>query len=1135
MMVFPFRRASVVLLEFCPVCANVRSSPACGQAGSNLKTFSYAPSSVRYTADYKDQSNLIFGPAKRTAYRHGQGHCITHCGTCKKRRQQGNLLPFILALLVGYHTRNPLGEIMSFVMQLRAASLLLALVALPLSGAPAASPSLEQQFDQTVRPFVTKYCAGCHSGQMPAAQFDLKSYTNLDMVTADYSRWALVMERLTAKEMPPKPMPPPPAEATQQVIAWVQALRADQIKKSAGDPGVVLARRLSNAEYNYTIRDLTGQDMQVTRQFPIDPANQAGFDNSGESLTMSPALLNKYLQAAREVGNHLVLTGSGLDFAPYPMQVETDREKYAIQRIVGFYSRQPTDYADYFQAAWRYKYRVALGKPGATLTSVAVESKVSPKYLPMVWQILREQNALGPVLKLQQMWQSLPAPADNQPDVLHAKCVQMRDFVVKIRTHTAMQFSAPMVQGLPAQSQPLLNWKLKEFAEHRRDSDPKDLRNDNDPPEVMPEIPKYAKLHAEAAPGWAALSAKARFGDPDLVVPAAERSRYEAAFERFANVFPDNFYVTERGRYFPDDSQDKGRLLSAGYHSVVGFFRDDTPLVDMILDDKAQKELDQLWDDFDFTANFTARTWTQYFFNQSGEVAGKGAESASARPPDHEITDAPVIAAMRDSYLAKAAADPENDSIAVKAIQEHFDRVNATLRRLEKEHKDAEPKHLEALVRFTERAYRRPITKAERDDLIGYYHAIRAKNDLTHEDALRDAVVSVLMSPDFLYRLDLSASATVSPNSLLRTASMKTPAASPNQPLSGYALASRLSYFLWSSMPDGELLRHAAAGDLQRPDVLLAQTRRMLKDPRVSGLSTEFTGNWLSFRQFQTNNSVDRERFPTFNNDLREAMFEEPVRFMEDAVLNNRSVLDLLYAKYTFVNPPLAQHYGIPGVTGDVNNWVRVDDAAQYGRGGLLPMAVFMTQNSPGLRTSPVKRGNWVVQRVLGVKIPPPPPIVPELPSDESKSDLPVRDMLAKHRENAMCAACHARFDSFGLAYEGYGPVGNARTKDLAGRPVDTTVTYPGGVQGTGLEGLQNFIRDHRENEFIGNLCRKLLTYSLNRTLQLSDESLVDQMQAQLVANRYHFNSLVETIVTSAQFLNRRTPVAPELQLQSRK
>jgi hypothetical protein len=298
----------------------------------------------------------------------------------------------------------------------------------------------------------------------------------------------------------------------------------------------------------------------------------------------------------------------------------------------------------------------------------------------------------------------------------------------------------------------------------------------------------------------------------------------------------------------------------------------------------------------------------------------------------------------------------------------------------------------------------------------------------------------------------------------------------------------------------------------------------MLKDDRVRGLATEFTGNWLTFRHFEKNNSVDRERFPAFTNELREAMFQEPIRLIEDAIENNRPVLDLLYGNYTFVNPVLAKHYGIPDVKGDPKTWVKVDDANRYGRGGLLPMAVFLTQNSPGLRTSPVKRGNWVVQRLLGEVVPPPPPTVPELPHDEATAERPVRDMLAKHRENPLCSACHARIDSFGLPFEGYGPVGDVRTKDLAGRPVDTSATYPGGSVRNGVDGLRAFIREHRQNDFVENISRKLLAYALNRSLQLSDELVVDRMQAKAAAGEYRFQTLVETIVTSPQFLNRRVP-----------
>jgi mono/diheme cytochrome c family protein len=1001
--------------------------------------------------------------------------------------------------------------------------ILIAVSSIP--AAEAANAVLERKFSQTVRPFITQYCVGCHSGDTPAAQFDLRAYSTVEAVIRDHPRWALVVEKLAAKEMPPKQLPQPTSEARQQVIAWIQAVRSNEARKNAGDPGPVLARRLSNAEYNYTIRDLTGVDIRPTREFPVDPANQAGFDNSGESLSMSPALLNKYLQAAREVGDHMVLTPDGFDFSPHPMLVETDREKYAIQRIVNFYERQPTDYADYFQAAWRFKYRAALGKPKATLNSIAADAKVSPKYLPLIWQILHdEKDAAGPIAKLQTMWRALPPPNRNQPDLVRTNCVEMRDFVVRIRNHTAMQFASPVVKGLSATSQPLMNWRLRAFASHRRDFDRKALRMESDPPPEVPPIPKYPGLGQEAAVRAAALAIKARADDLDLVIPTGQRARYEAAFARFSSVFPDAFYIRERGRFYPDDSQDKGRLLSAGFHNVMGYFRDDIPLMELVLDEKGKKDLERLWEEFDFIADFTTRTYVQYFFNQSGEVRGKGRESGTERPSDKEVTAESVIFGLREAYLAKAA-QPGNDPVALEAIRDHYARVNSTIRAVERMRVDAEPRHLDALLKFAARAYRRPLSKAERDDMLAYYHTLRDKNALTHEDAIRDSIVSVLMSPDFCYRIDLLETRAS------QTVAVKTP--TTGRPLSGYALASRLSYFLWSSMPDQELLRHAAAGDLQRPDILVAQARRMLKDDRARGLATEFAGNWLDFRRFEQHNAVDRERFPSFNNELRQAMFEEPIRFIEDVIHNDRSVLNLLYGNYTFVNPVLAKHYGMPEVTGTSDKWVRVDDAGRYGRGGLLPMSVFLTQNAPGLRTSPVKRGYWVVRRVLGETIPPPPPNVPELPQDEAKSDLPLRDMLAKHRENPACASCHARFDSFGLTFEGYGPVGEARTKDLAGRPVDTQATFPDGSQHSGFEGVQTYIREHRQKDFLDNVSRKLLAYALGRSLLLSDEPILERMQTRLAANGYRINSLVETIVTSPQFLTKRGP-DPHEQLTSR-
>jgi hypothetical protein len=205
------------------------------------------------------------------------------------------------------------------------------------------------------------------------------------------------------------------------------------------------------------------------------------------------------------------------------------------------------------------------------------------------------------------------------------------------------------------------------------------------------------------------------------------------------------------------------------------------------------------------------------------------------------------------------------------------------------------------------------------------------------------------------------------------------------------------------------------------------------------------------------------------------------------------------------------------------DEWVHFEDAARYGRGGLLPMAVFLTRNAPGLRTSPVKRGYWVVRRLLGEEIPPPPPTVPELPKDEANlGELTLPQLLARHRADRSCAACHRRFDSVGLAFEGFGPIGERRTKDLGGRPVQTSATYPDGSERNGLDGLRAYLRDKRQQDFVDNLCRKLFAYALGRGLVLSDRPALDDMRRKLGADGYAFGNLVEAIVVTPQFRNKR-------------
>jgi hypothetical protein len=948
---------------------------------------------------------------------------------------------------------------------------------------------LENRFRDTVRPFVETYCVACHGKHKPKGDLDLSVYTNADSVAKDLTQWEVVLEQLKSGTMPPAKAKQHPNDAMRHgIVDWIQTIRTYEAKRNAGDPGRVLARRLSNAEYDYTIRDLTGVDLRPTREFPVDPANEAGFDNSAESLTMSPALVKKYLEAARFVAEHVVLKPRGFAFAPHPVIADTDRDKYCVRQIIDFYKRQRTDYADYFLAAWRFRHRQALGRPGASLADIATEDGMSAKYLTTVWSFLTEPagNA-GPVAAVQSMWHALPRPGDDGVKEARAGCERMRDFVVELRQALTPEVKNLTARGINNGAQPFVLWKNRQYVSNRRryvagsvaELDPDDLTK-----------------------GTPVVRALALPADP------VQATRYEAAYARFCSTFPDTFVVSERARVYLDPKKEKqnaGRLLSAGFHSMTGYFRDDMPLCELILDDQGQRELDGLWEEFDFITGAPVRQYASFlWFERTDSRFMRGAEFDFARAEDKNAGSETLIKRLAEVYSDKARKNNASDT-ALLAIKEYFEIISANIRRVEQRRIAAEPSHVEALQTFAERAYRRPLSKAERDRVAAFYRSLRETDRLNHEDAVRDTVVSVLMSPQFCYRVDLAG-------------------AGPSiRPLSDYALASRLSYFLWSSMPDEKLLARAAAGDLHHPGVLVAEVRRMLRDDRIRGLATEFGGNWLDFRRFEQHNSVDRTRFTTFNDGLRQSMFEEPIRFLIDLVKNDRAIPELIDAKYTFVNAALARHYSIPEPRFGPDGWARVDDARRYGRGGLLAMAVFLTKNSPGLRTSPVKRGYWVVRRLLGENIPAPPPNVPDLPSDESKlGDLTLRQTMVRHRADKNCASCHARFDSIGLAYEGYGPVGEFRTVDLGGRPVDTRATFPGGGEGNGVDGLRAYLDERRADEFVDNLCRKLVAYALGRTLLPSDDETIEHMRTCLTGDRGRFGSLVESIVTSPQFLNRR-------------
>lgn len=945
----------------------------------------------------------------------------------------------------------------------------------------AQNEALRKAFPVTIKPFLDTYCIECHAGGDAAAALDLQVNDAADMETRG-NRLQKMAAKLSAGQMPPatadkQPKGPERAAA----VEWLKGFAANVARLHAGDPGVVLAHRLSNAEYNYTIRDLTGVDIQPAREFPVDPANQAGFDNTGESLIMDPALLKKYLEAAREVSDYLVFQSNGLAFAPHPAVAETDRDKYCVNRIIDFYNRQPVDLGAYLLAAWHFEQKKT---GGGTLEAVATEDKVSAKYLRKIYEALTDpQEKIGPLAALAIRWRALKdaGALDEQKKLASG----LAEWVHALRVATRPTFPNLNAPGMQNGSQPFVIWKVRQIEATRYSYQPASALN-LAPALYLPDTPAANAMKPPQDP------------------PAADE--YERAFERFATIFPDEYVVTERAPVYlnPNSGEGKlpGHLLNAGLHSQTGYFRDDLPLYELILSDADKSELDRLWSDlFMITDAPMRQLQSMIWFERTDSTYMVNQDFNFIRTEDTDLGEETKFARFRKVFLQDL--NPRATPQARQAIADYFDYMQNLLTTTTTNRADSQGRQLASLLDWAARAYRRPLAEAEKQDLLAFYRTLRRDSKLDHEEAVRDTLVSVLMSPHFCYRY-------VNP-----------PAGPIAASLSDDELASRLSYFLWSSMPDAELMQHAAKGDLHQPEVLRAQAHRMLKDDHVVNLATEFGGNWLDFRQFETHNGVDRDRFPTFDNDLREAMFQEPVRFLTHLMRDDAPLLEALYGDYTYVNAPLAKHYGM---TVDVkgSDWVRVDHASDYQRGGLLPMAVFLTKNAPGLRTSPVKRGYWVVKRVLGEEIPAPPPDVPALPPDESKMELSLPQTLARHRADANCATCHVRFDSMGLIFEGYGPIGERRSVDLAGKPVEATAVFPGDIRGTGLDGLRTYVKAQREGDFLDNLCRKLLANALGRSLLLTDEALVADMRARLEAGGYKFSVLIDTIVTSPQFLNKK-------------
>ncbi|MGH9719202.1 MAG: DUF1592 domain-containing protein, partial [Bryobacteraceae bacterium] len=377
-----------------------------------------------------------------------------------------------------------------------------------------------------------------------------------------------------------------------------------------------------------------------------------------------------------------------------------------------------------------------------------------------------------------------------------------------------------------------------------------------------------------------------------------------------------------------------------------------------------------------------------------------------------------------------------------------------------------------------------------------YDKTITSEHD--HRKAIRALLARILVAPAFLYRVEQAADT------------------APVKPLSSWEMASRLSYFLWSSIPDDELRRAAAAGELNDAQHLRRQVKRMLADPKARRLSTEFFGQWLGFYHFDQHRGVDTGRFPEFTDEVKTAMYDEAVSFFEHIIRKERPVREILAADYTFLNRALAKHYGVKKDVKATEGVEMVEGANAFQRGGLLRLGALLTATSAPLRTSPVKRGDWVLRRVLGTAVPPPPADAGSIPADDKLfGGLSVREKLEAHKRNATCANCHVRIDPLGFPLERYDSIGRWRDKYPDGKPIDDLAALPDQTEVAGVEGLLKYLQA-QEKQVLRTLSNKLLGYALGRTIQASDQLLIDRMAG--AGGSAGFSQLATEIVVSRQF-----------------
>jgi len=570
--------------------------------------------------------------------------------------------------------------------------------------------------------------------------------------------------------------------------------------------------------------------------------------------------------------------------------------------------------------------------------------------------------------------------------------------------------------------------------------------SDRKPEQGSAPIPKTDVVAKD--PNWTNVSRQLLVSSPVLVSQSGEaQTRTQESFDRFRAIFPIALCYT---KIVPVDE----------VVTLTLFFREDDMLRNLMLDEQQTKTLERLWAQLHFVSQDALKSVDAY--EQLWQFATQDADPSAFEP-------------LREPIQRKAAEFRQSML-------------------------DAQDKQLESVLELAQRAFRQPLGQEQRQTLIGLYKNLR-NSDTTHEEAIRLLVARVLVSPEFLYRVERPQEGTDKPTDV-----------------SDLELANRLSYFLWASMPDDTLMELARSNKLSDPQTLRMQVRRMLQDPRAQRMAVEFGTMWLHIRDLDMLDEKSESHFPEFAQ-IRGDLYREATLLFTDALANDRSVLDLLSGDYTFLNGRLASYYGIPdvGPADALEPWRKIDGVRKYGRGGILTLGATLAKQSGASRTSPILRGNWLCEVVLGEKLPKPPknvPVLAELPPQ----GFTERQLTELHSSDPACSKCHQRIDPYGYALENYDAIGRYRVRDAAGNLIDSSTQLPTGEKIQSFDDLRAYLEEHRKEEFVRQFNRKLLGYALGRSVQLSDEPILKEILEKQKASGYSVYETLCQIVLSKPF-----------------